>query len=320
MPSPLADITRFLSGYRQGQLEAEDREYVRGQRALEAQDRAAVIQETGYSPSVLKAQQIRMNMEKMRREAEDDRIARVSGNAARLIAMGRTQEGTKMLADNGLDAVQAEDDPNDPNFVHFSTQGGKYRVPRTAAALIAADPIQFAKNEYALDKMLADQQFKAAEAEKRRVSVAEEKQKDRDLRLQLAARAARNAVTRSGAKSAVLQVVDSLASNYVQNEGMDPVAARARAFREYALKETDSKSRAQAISAHKGYLSAVKDILDPDVLKEEAGALKTMAKTPRQPSHRAPAESGGFKIGTIIRNPKTGERMKWTGTNWAKVS
>lgn len=319
MPSPLADITRFLTGYKQGQLESEERDYVRGQRALEAEDRAAVLRETGYSPSVLKAQQIRMNMEKMRREAEDDRVARVSGNAARLIAMGRTQEGAKMLADNGLDAVQAEDDPNDPNYVHFATQGGRYRVPRTAAALIAADPIQFAKSEYALDKMLADQQFKAAEAEKKRVSVAEEKQKDRDLRLRLAASAARNAATRSGAKSAVLQVVESLADNYVRSQGMDPVAARALAFRQYALKETDSKARAQAISATKGYLNAVKDIIEPDVLQQEAAALKELAKAPKQPRVQS-AQSGAFKVGTIIRNPKTGERMKWDGGNWVKVS
>ena len=318
MPSPLADITRFLTGYKQGQLESEERDYVRGQRALEAEDRAAVLRETGYSPSVLKAQQIRMNMEKMRREAEDDRVARVSGNAARLIAMGRTQEGAKMLADNGLDAVQAEDDPNDPNYVHFATQGGRYRVPRTAAALIAADPIQFAKNEYALDKMLADQQFKAAEAEKRRVSVAEEKQKDRDLRLQLAARAARNAVTRSGAKSAVLQVVDSLANTYVQSEGMDPVAAKARAFREYALKQTDMKERQLALQGHKAYIGAVKDFLPEEDLKREAD-LARKSTTPKAIKQAAPSgipriknasEYGALKSGTVFIDPNGVKRRK----------
>ena len=287
MPSPLADITRFLSGYKQGQLESEERDYVRGQRALEAEDRAAVLRETGYSPSVLKAQQIRMNMEKMRREAEDDRIARVSGNAARLIAMGRTQEGTKMLADNGLDAVQAEDDPDDPNFVHFATQGGKYRVPRTAAALIAADPIQFAKNEYALDKMLADQQFKAAEAEKKRLATADENAKNRASREKMFFQRIRQVGTKTGYKSARMEQVMALSKNYQENEGMEPGPATAKAFRVVLGGETDYKNR--ALTA-KTAVAVAKIIGEEDPVAAQ-GLLKDAMGAARAPRQKAPVAS-----------------------------
>ena len=158
MPSPLADITRFLGGYRQGQLEAEDRDYLRQKRAMEEEDRAAIMRETGYSPSVLNAQKVRMDMERMKEEAETRRIANISGKAGRLVAMGDTAGANQTLRSGGLDAVQIDDDPEDPEYVHFTTKVGKYRVPRMTGAMIAQNPLEFARNEMSLDRMLAQQE------------------------------------------------------------------------------------------------------------------------------------------------------------------
>ena len=158
MPSPLADITRFLGGYRQGQLEAEDRDYLRQKRAMEEEDRAAIMRETGYSPSVLNAQKVRMDMERMKEEAETRRIANISGKAGRLVAMGDTAGANQTLRSGGLDAVQIDDDPEDPGYVHFTTKVGKYRVPRMTGAMIAQNPLEFARNEMSLDRMLAQQE------------------------------------------------------------------------------------------------------------------------------------------------------------------
>ena len=181
MPSPLADITRFLSGYQKGQLEAEDRDYTRQQRAFEEEDRAAIMRETGYSPSVLKAQQIKMQMDRLREEAETSRIANISAKAGRLIALGNTAGANQTLRSGGLDAVQIDDDPEDPEYVHFTTKVGKYRVPRMTGAMIADDPMKYAKDEYALERMLAGvqarSQSKLAEQENRQAFTAEENRK-----------------------------------------------------------------------------------------------------------------------------------------------
>ena len=164
MPSPLADITRFLGGYRQGQLEAEDRDYLRQKRAMEEEDRAAIMRETGYSPSVLNAQKVRMDMERMKEEAETRRIANVSAKAGRLLAWGNTEGANKTLRDGGLDAVQIEDDPVDPNYVHFATKVGKYRVPRITGSMIAQNPLEYARGEMTLDRMLAQQEARTQAA------------------------------------------------------------------------------------------------------------------------------------------------------------
>ena len=181
MPSPLADITRFLSGYQKGQLEAEDRDYTRQQRAFEEEDRAAIMRETGYSPSVLKAQQIKMQMDRLREEAETSRIANISGKAGRLLAMGDTAGANQTLRSGGLDAVQIDDDPEDPEYVHFTTKVGKYRVPRMAGSMIANDPMKYAKDDNALERMLAGvqarSQSKIAEQEHRQAFTSEENRK-----------------------------------------------------------------------------------------------------------------------------------------------
>ena len=288
MPSPLADITRFLGGYRQGQLEAEDRDYLRQKRAMEEEDRAAIMRETGYSPSVLNAQKVRMDMERMKEEAETRRIANISGKAGRLVAMGDTAGANQTLRSGGLDAVQIDDDPEDPEYVHFTTKVGKYRVPRMTGAMIAQNPLEFARNEMSLDRMLAQQEARTQASmqlqEQKQKAIAAEKQADRDLRWRIAQLRGQAAGAKAGMKSAVLQVVDSLANTYVQDEGMDPVAAKARAFREYALKQTDMKERQLALQGHKAYIGAVKDFLPEEELKREADlARKTaMPKLRRQ--------------------------------------
>ncbi len=212
MPSPLADITRFLGGYRQGQLEAEDRDYLRQKRAMEEEDRAAIMRETGYSPSVLKAQQIKMQMDRLREEAETRRIANISGKAGRLVAMGDTAGANQTLRSGGLDAVQIDDDPEDPEYVHFTTKVGKYRVPRLAGAMIANDPMKYAKDEYALERMLAGvqarSQSKIAEQEHRQAFTSEENRKKQQnqwemLKYRLAHQAGRGGAGGSGGATMV---------------------------------------------------------------------------------------------------------------------
>ena len=293
MPSPLADITRFLGGYRQGQLEAEDRDYLRQKRAMEEEDRAAIMRETGYSPSVLNAQKVRMDMERMKEEAETRRIANISGKAGRLVAMGDTAGANQTLRSGGLDAVQIDDDPEDPGYVHFTTKVGKYRVPRMTGAMIAQNPLEFARNEMSLDRMLAQQEARTQASmqlqEQRQKATAAEKQADRDLRWRIAQLRGQAAGAKAGMKSAVLQVVDSLANTYVQSEGMDPVAAKARAFREYALKQTDMKERQLALQGHKAYIGAVKDFLPEEDLKREAD-LARKSTTPKAIKQAAPGQ------------------------------
>jgi len=291
MPSPLADITRFLAGYRQGQLEAEDRDYLRQKRAMEEEDRAAIMRETGYSPSVLNAQKVRMDMERMKEEAETRRIANISGKAGRLLAMGDTAGANQTLRSGGLDAVQIDDDPEDPEYVHFTTKVGKYRVPRMTGAMIAQNPLEYARNEMSLYRMLAQQEARQQASmqlqEQRLKATAAEKQADRDLRWRIAQLSGQAAGAKAGMKSAVLQVVDSLANTYVQSEGMDPVAAKARAFREYALKQTDMKERQLALQGHKAYIGAVKDFLPDEDLKREADLARksTTPKATQAPKH-----------------------------------
>ena len=293
MPSPLADITRFLSGYQKGQLEAEDRDYTRQQRAFEEEDRAAIMRETGYSPSVLKAQQIKMQMDRLREEAETSRIANISGKAGRLVAMGDTAGANQTLRSGGLDAVQIDDDPEDPEYVHFTTKVGKYRVPRMTGAMIAQNPLEFARNEMSLDRMLAQQEARTQASmqlqEQKQKATAAEKQADRDLRWRIAQLRGQAAGAKAGMKSAVLQVVDSLANTYVQSEGMDPVAAKARAFREYALKQTDMKERQLALQGHKAYIGAVKDFLPEEELKREAD-LARKTTIPKAIKQAAPGQ------------------------------
>ena len=294
MPSPLADITRFLSGYQKGQLEAEDRDYLRQQRAMEEGDRAAIMRETGYSPSVLKAQQIKMQMDRLREEAETSRIANVSAKAGRLLAWGNTEGANQTLRAGGLDAVQIEDDPEDPNYVHFATKVGKYRVPRITGSMIAQNPLEYARSEMSLDRMLAQQEARAQASmqlqEQRQKATAAEKQADRDLRWRIAQLSGKAAGTKAGMKSAVLQVVDSLANTYVQHEGMDPVAAKARAFREYALKQTDMKERQLALQGYKVYFGAVKDFLPEEDLKREADFARK-STTPKAIKQAAPGDN-----------------------------
>ena len=293
MPSPLADITRFLGGYRQGQLEAEDRDYLRQKRAMEEEDRAAIMRETGYSPSVLNAQKVRMDMERMKEEAETRRIANISGKAGRLVAMGDTAGANQTLRSGGLDAVQIDDDPEDPEYVHFTTKVGKYRVPRMTGAMIAQNPLEYARSEMSLDRMLAQQEARTQASmqlqEQRQKATAAEKQADRDLRWRIAQLSGKAAGTKAGMKSAVLQVVDSLANTYVQDEGMDPVAAKARAFREYALKQTDMKERQLALQGHKAYIGAVKDFLPEEELKREADLTSKIA-LPKAVKQAAPGQ------------------------------
>ena len=293
MPSPLADITRFLSGYQKGQLEAEDRDYTRQQRAFEEEDRAAIMRETGYSPSVLKAQQIKMQMDRLREEAETSRIANVSAKAGRLLAWGNTEGANQTLRAGGLDAVQIEDDPEDPNYVHFATKVGKYRVPRITGSMIAQNPLEYARSEMSLDRMLAQQEARAQASmqlqEQKQKATAAEKQADRDLRWRIAQLRGQAAGAKAGMKSAVLQVVDSLANTYVQSEGMDPVAAKARAFREYALKQTDMKERQLALQGHKAYIGAVKDFLPEEELKREAD-LARKTTIPKAIKQAAPGQ------------------------------
>lgn len=322
MPSPLADITRFLGGYRQGQLEAEDRDYTRQQRAFEEEDRAAIMRETGYSPSVLKAQQIKMQMDRLREEAETSRIANISGKAGRLLAMGDTAGANQTLRSGGLDAVQIDDDPEDPEYVHFTTKVGKYRVPRITGSMIAQNPLEYARNEMSLDRMLAQQEARQQASmqlqEQKQKATAAEKQADRDLRWRIAQLSGRAAGAKAGVKSAVLQVVDSLANTYVQSEGMDPVAAKARAFREYALKQTDMKERQLALQGYKVYFDAVKDFLSEKDLKREAD-LARQSTTPKDIKQEAPSgipriknasEYGALKSGTVFIDPNGVKRRK----------
>lgn len=322
MPSPLADITRFLSGYQKGQLEAEDRDYTRQQRAFEEEDRAAIMRETGYSPSVLKAQQIKMQMDRLREEAETSRIANISGKAGRLLAMGDTAGANQTLRSGGLDAVQIDDDPEDPEYVHFTTKVGKYRVPRMTGAMIAQNPLEFARNEMSLDRMLAQQEARTQASmqlqEQKQKATAAEKQADRDLRWRIAQLRGQAAGAKAGMKSAVLQVVDSLANTYVQSEGMDPVAAKARAFREYALKQTDMKERQLALQGHKAYIGAVKEFLPEEDLKREADLARksTTPKAIKQadpsgiPRIKNASEYGALKSGTVFIDPNGVKRRK----------
>ena len=321
MPSPLADITRFLSGYQKGQLEAEDRDYTRQQRAFEEGDRAAIMRETGYSPSVLKAQQIKMQMDLLREETETRRIANVSAKAGRLLALGNTEGANKTLRDGGLDAVQIDDDP-DPEYVHFATKVGKYRVPRMTGAMIAQNPLEFARNEMSLDRMLAQQEARAQASmqlqEQKQKATAAEKQADRDLRWRIAQLSGQAAGAKAGMKSAVLQVVESLANTYVQHEGMDPVAAKARAFREYALKQTDMKERQLALQGYKVYFDAVKDLLQKEDLEREADLARktTLPKAIKQEGHsgipriKNASEYGALKSGTVFIDPNGVKRRK----------
>ena len=260
MPSPLADITRFLSGYQKGRLEAEDRDYTRQQRALEEEDRAAIMRETGYSPSVLKAQQIKMQMDRLREEAETSRIANISGKAGRLLAMGDTAGANQTLRSGGLDAVQIDDDPEDPEYVHFTTKVGKYRVPRMVGAMITNDPMKYAQDENALDRMLAGvqarSQSKLAEQENRQAFTAEENRKKQQsqwdmLKYRLAHQASKGGAGGSGGAT-MAQLAKRAEMLMATNPGMSHADAWNQAWSEKVM------GAGKYASEQKPYVDALK--------------------------------------------------------------
>ena len=260
MPSPLADITRFLGGYRQGQLEAEDRDYLRQKRAMEEEDRAAIMRETGYSPSVLNAQKVRMDMERMKEEAETRRIANVSGKAGRLLAMGDTAGANQTLRSGGLDAVQIEDDPEDPEYVHFTTKVGKYRVPRMTGAMIAQNPLEFARNEMSLDRMLAQQEARTQASmqlqEQRQKATAEENRKKQQnqwdmLKYRLAHQASKGGAGGSGGAT-MAQLAKRAEMLMATNPGMSHADAWNQAWSEKVM------GAGKYASERKPYVDALK--------------------------------------------------------------
>ena len=260
MPSPLADITRFLSGYQKGQLEAEDRDYTRQQRAFEEEDRAAIMRETGYSPSVLKAQQIKMQMDRLREEAETSRIANISGKAGRLLAMGDTAGANQTLRSGGLDAVQIDDDPEDPEYVHFTTKVGKYRVPRMTGAMIAQNPLEFARTEMSLDRMLAQQEARAQASmqlqEQKQKATAEENRKKQQnqwdmLKYRLAHQASRGGAGGSGGAT-MAQLAKRAEMLMATNPGMNYADAWNQAWSERVM------GAGKYASEQKPYVDALK--------------------------------------------------------------
>ena len=260
MPSPLADITRFLGGYRQGQLEAEDRDYLRQKRAMEEEDRAAIMRETGYSPSVLNAQKVRMDMERMKEEAETRRIANISGKAGRLVAMGDTAGANQTLRSGGLDAVQIDDDPEDPEYVHFTTKVGKYRVPRMTGAMIAQNPLEFARNEMSLDRMLAQQEARAQASmqlqEQKQKATAEENRKKQQnqwdmLKYRLAHQASRGGAGGSGGAT-MAQLAKRAEMLMATNPGMNYADAWNQAWSERVM------GAGKYASEQKPYVDALK--------------------------------------------------------------
>lgn len=260
MPSPLADITRFLSGYQKGQLEAEDRDYTRQQRAFEEEDRAAIMRETGYSPSVLKAQQIKMQMDRLREEAETSRIANISGKAGRLLAMGDTAGANQTLRSGGLDAVQIDDDPEDPEYVHFTTKVGKYRVPRMTGAMIAQNPLEFARNEMSLDRMLAQQEARTQASmqlqEQKQKATAEENRKKQQnqwdmLKYRLAHQASRGGAGGSGGAT-MAQLAKRAEMLMATNPGMNYADAWNQAWSERVM------GAGKYASEQKPYVDALK--------------------------------------------------------------
>ena len=260
MPSPLADITRFLGGYRQGQLEAEDRDYLRQKRAMEEEDRAAIMRETGYSPSVLNAQKVRMDMERMKEEAETRRIANISGKAGRLVAMGDTAGANQTLRSGGLDAVQIDDDPEDPEYVHFTTKVGKYRVPRMTGAMIAQNPLEFARNEMSLDRMLAQQEARAQASmqlqEQRQKATAEENRKKQQnqwdmLKYRLAHQASKGGAGGSGGAT-MAQLAKRAEMLMATNPGMSHADAWNQAWSEKVM------GAGKYASEQKPYVDALK--------------------------------------------------------------
>ena len=260
MPSPLADITRFLGGYRQGQIEAEDRDYLRQKRAMEEEDRAAIMRETGYSPSVLNAQKVRMDMERMKEEAETRRIANISGKAGRLVAMGDTAGANQTLRSGGLDAVQIDDDPEDPEYVHFTTKVGKYRVPRMTGAMIAQNPLEFARNEMSLDRMLAQQEARAQASmqlqEQKQKATAEENRKKQQnqwdmLKYRLAHQASRGGAGGSGGAT-MAQLAKRAEMLMATNPGMNYADAWNQAWSERVM------GAGKYASEQKPYVDALK--------------------------------------------------------------
>ena len=301
MPSPLADITRFLSGYQKGQLEAEDRDYTRQQRAFEEEDRAAIMRETGYSPSVLKAQQIKMQMDRLREEAETSRIANISGKAGRLLAMGDTAGANQTLRSGGLDAVQIDDDPEDPEYVHFTTKVGKYRVPRMTGAMIAQNPLEFARNEMSLDRMLAQQEARTQASmqlqEQKQKATAEENRKKQQnqwdmLKYRLAHQASRGGAGGSGGAT-MAQLAKRAEMLMATNPGMNYADAWNQAWSERVM------GAGKYASEQKPYVDALKtelkmrmDSFDTEganaVMEKMLSITKPSTKTKATAAHEQP--------------------------------
>jgi len=299
MPSPLADITRFLAGYRQGQLEAEDRDYLRQKRAMEEEDRAAIMRETGYSPSVLNAQKVRMDMERMKEEAETRRIANISGKAGRLVAMGDTAGANQTLRSGGLDAVQIDDDPEDPEYVHFTTKVGKYRVPRMTGAMIAQNPLEYARNEMSLYRMLAQQEARqqaSMEALERRGAQASKLQAQKDeaawkralLRAQSGGRSGG-----TGGGGARLALIGARAEKIRQaNPNIDHVSAWNQAYGESILGQGRVSNAVKvAMDALKAQLRVYSDNGDEAGIESTLKSMMKLANRLRGPAPaRAPQE------------------------------
>ena len=292
MPSPLADITRFLGGYRQGQLEAEDRDYLRQKRAMEEEDRAAIMRETGYSPSVLNAQKVRMDMERMKEEAETRRIANVSAQAGRLLALGNTEGANKTLRDGGLDAVQIEDDPVDPNYVHFATKVGKYRVPRITGSMIAQNPLEYARNEMFLDRMLAQQEARtqaSMKALEQRGDQASKLQAQKDeaawkralLRAQSGGRSGG-----AGGGGARMALIGARAENIRQaNPSIDRVSAWNQAYEESILGQGRVSNAVKvAMDALKAQLRVYSDNGDEAGIDSTLKSMRELSNRLRGPS------------------------------------
>ena len=292
MPSPLADITRFLGGYRQGQLEAEDRDYLRQKRAMEEEDRAAIMRETGYSPSVLNAQKVRMDMERMKEEAETRRIANISGKAGRLVAMGDTAGANQTLRSGGLDAVQIDDDPEDPGYVHFTTKVGKYRVPRMTGAMIAQNPLEFARNEMSLDRMLAQQEARtqaSMQALEQRGAQASKLQAQKDeaawkralLRAQSGGRSGG-----AGGGGARMALIGARAENIRQaNPSIDRVSAWNQAYEESILGQGRVSNAVKvAMDALKAQLRVYSDNGDEAGIDSTLKSMRELSNRLRGPS------------------------------------
>jgi hypothetical protein len=244
--NPIVGLSNLVGGYQRGRMIAEDRDYELQRRALQqqqmeeamrqgAEDRAAIKQVTGYSPAVLKAQEARYRMAKMQQQEEEDRIANVTGQAARMIGMGNTQQANQFLSDAGMGGVQAEDDPQDFAAVHIQTPSGKYKIKRTDLISVVSDPKQFARDAYALDKSLAGWQQKAQLEAGKQEFQAGQKQLDRESRERIA-KMRQSVAGRAGVGGATLALINER-SKQLEATGVPHNEAWAQAYGERVLQQ-----------------------------------------------------------------------------------